>query len=76
MPGGPSQQNAARDLGRRSRWNLLRITQEFDDFLEVLLGFIDAGHVGEGHPAMCPSEAAFGVPNRHGAAGAALHTLH
>jgi hypothetical protein len=49
--GRADEQHAARDLAAEPL-ELLRIAQELDDFLEILLGFIDAGDVGEGDPAM------------------------
>ncbi len=45
------EQHAARDLAAKTL-ELLRITQEFDDFLEILLGLVDTGDVFESHAAM------------------------
>ena len=42
--GRPDQQHAARDA-RAERVELLRVLQELDDFLELRLGLVDAGHV-------------------------------
>ena len=44
--GRPDQQDAARDA-RAERVELLRVLQELDDFLELCLGLVDAGHVVE-----------------------------
>jgi hypothetical protein len=37
-----------------SALELLRIAQELDDLLQVLLGLVDAGHVLEGDAARAP----------------------
>ena len=42
----PDEQDAARDA-RAERVELLRVFQELDDFLELRLGLVDPGHVGE-----------------------------
>ena len=44
--GRPDEQHAARDA-RAERVELLRVLQELDDFLELRLGLVDAGDVGE-----------------------------
>ncbi len=44
--GRPDQQHAARDA-RAERGELLGVLEELDDFLELRLGLVDAGHVGE-----------------------------
>ena len=44
--GRPDEQHAARDA-RAERVELLGELQELDDFLELGLGLVDAGHVGE-----------------------------
>ena len=44
--GRPDEQHAARDA-RAERVELLRVLQELDDFLELGLGLVDAGHVVE-----------------------------
>ena len=44
--GRPDQQDAARDA-RAERVELLRVLEELDDFLELRLGLVDAGHVVE-----------------------------
>ena len=46
--GRPDQEHAARDA-RAEGGELLGILQELDDFLELLLGLVDAGDVREGH---------------------------
>lgn len=45
------EQHATRNLAAETL-ELLRITQEFDDFLEILLGLVDTGNVFESHAAM------------------------
>ena len=44
--GRSDQQDATRDAGTE-RVELLRVLEEFDDFLELRLGLVDAGHVVE-----------------------------
>ena len=44
--GRPDQQDAARDA-RAERVELLRVLEELDDFLELRLGLVHAGHVVE-----------------------------
>ena len=46
VPGGPDEQHAARDA-RAERVELLGVLEELDDFLELRLGLVDAGDVGE-----------------------------
>ena len=61
---GPDQQDAARDAGAE-RVELLRVLEELDDFLELRLGLVDAGHVverddrlvAEEHPGTALAEA-------------------
>ena len=47
VPGGPEQQHALGDLGP-DRAELLGVLQELLDLLQLLDGFVDAGHVVEG----------------------------
>ena len=62
--GRPDEQHAARDA-RAERVELLRVLQELDDFLELGLGLVDAGHVverddglvAEEHPGAALAEA-------------------
>ena len=49
------QQHAARDA-RAERVELLGVLQELDDFLELGLGLVDAGDVGEGHDGLVAEE--------------------
>ena len=51
VPGGPTS-NTPRGMRPPSRWNFAGIAQEFDDLLQVELGFVDAGHILEGDAAM------------------------
>ena len=62
--GRPDEQHAARDA-RAERVELLRVLEELDDFLELGLGLVDAGHVverddglvAEEHPGAALAEA-------------------
>jgi len=45
------QQNATGDLAAQTL-EFLRLAQEFDDLLQILLRLVDAGHILEGDPAM------------------------
>ncbi len=74
--GRTDEQHATRDLAAQAL-ELLRIAQEFDDFLEVLLGFIHAGHIGERHATMRFGEK-FGLrlAEAHCAARTTLHLTH
>ena len=49
--GRPDQQRAARDAPAELL-EFLRVAQELDDLLEILLGLVDAGDVVEGHAAV------------------------
>ena len=49
------EQHAARDA-RAERVELLGVLQELDDFLELRLGLVDAGDVGEGHDRLVAEE--------------------
>ena len=51
----PDQQHAARNA-RAERGELLRVLQELDDFDQLLLGFVDAGDVGEGDRRLVAGE--------------------
>ena len=53
--GRPDEQHAARDA-RAERVELLRVLQELDDFLELGLRLVDAGHVGERHDGLVAEE--------------------
>ena len=55
VPGGPTRQHAARDP-RAERVELLGVLQELDDFLELGLGLVDAGDVGERHDGLVAEE--------------------
>mmetsp|Transcript_809 Transcript_809/g.1489 ORF Transcript_809/g.1489 Transcript_809/m.1489 type:complete len:326 (+) Transcript_809:667-1644(+) len=71
------QQRALGDLAAQAR-ELLRIAQELHDFLELLLGLVDTGHVIKRHPAVLLSqELGLGFAEAHRAAfAAALHPVH
>ena len=53
--GRSDEQHAARDA-RAERVELLRVLEELDDFLELGLGLVDAGHVGERHDGLVAEE--------------------
>ena len=73
VPGGPTRRHAARDAAAEAL-ELLRIAQELDDLLQILLGLVDAGDVLEGDAAMrLGEELRLRLAEAHGAAGAALH---
>ena len=62
------QQHAARNLAAEAL-ELLRIAQELDDLLEVLLGLVDAGDVLERHLALClGQQLGLRLAEAHGAA--------
>ena len=48
VPGRADEQRALRDLAAEAA-ELLRVAQELDDFLKLLLRLVDAGHVVERH---------------------------
>ena len=55
----------------------LRVAQEFHDLLQIDLGFVDAGHVFEGHPPRpLRQQLGFGLAKAHGAPAARLHLAH
>ena len=76
VPGGPTSKHAARDAAAEPL-ELLRVAQELDDLLEVVLGLVHAGDVLEGHAAV-PLGQQLGarLAEAHGAAGARLHLAH
>ena len=51
----PDEEHPARDA-RPERVELLRVLEELDDFLELGLGLVDAGHVGERHDGLVAEE--------------------
>ena len=55
VPGGPDEEDAARDA-RAEGVELLGELQELDDFLELGLGLVDARDVGEGHDLLVAQE--------------------
>ena len=74
--GRADQQHAARDLAAEPL-ELLRVAQELDDLLQVLLGFVDAGDVVEGDAAMrLGQKLGLGLAEAHRPAGAGLHLAH
>ena len=71
--GRADEQHAARNAAAEAL-ELLRIAQELDDLLQVLLGLVDAGDVVEGDAAMrLGQKLRLGLAEAHGPAGAALH---
>ena len=56
---------------------LLRVLQELDDLLKLLLGLVDAGHVVEGDAAvLLGQQPGAGLAEAHGLAAARLHLAH
>ena len=75
-PGRPDQQDALRDLAAEAL-EFLRVLEEIDDFLELLLGLVDAGHVLEGHPPEALGQKPrAGLAETHRLAAAGLHLAH
>ena len=73
VPGGPTR-STPRGIRPPSRWIFSGIAQEFDDLLQILLGFIDAGNVLEGDAAMrLGQHLGARLAKAHRLAGAALH---
>ena len=71
--GRPDKQHAARNAAAETL-ELLRIAQEFDDLLQILLGFVDAGDVFKRDAALrLGQKLRFRLAKAHRAAGAALH---
>ena len=72
----PDQETALRNLAAQAL-ELMRVLQKFDDFLEFLLGLVDAGDILE-----CDAAGLFGQQPRarlaepHGLAAARLHLAH
>jgi hypothetical protein len=71
------EQRALRDLAAEAR-ELLRVAQELDDLLELLLGLVDTGDVVEGDLArLLGQQLGLRLAEAHGAAAAAaLHPVH
>ena len=70
------QQHALRDLTAQAL-EFLRIAQEFDNFLKLRLGFINAGDIIKGHTALLfRQQLGAGFAETHGATTAALHLAH
>ena len=55
VPGGPTS-STPRGMRAPERVELLRVLEELDDFLELGLGLVDAGHVGERHDGLVAEE--------------------
>ncbi len=71
--GRADQQRALRDAAAEAL-EFLRVLQELDDFLELLLGLVDAGDVLEGDAAVALGQKpGLGLAEAHGLAAAALH---
>ena len=62
----------------RRAWRTARVLEELDDFLELLARLVDAGDVGEGHPALLFGQhAGAALAEAHRArAGVLLHLAH
>ena len=74
--GRADEQHAARNLAAEPL-EFLRIAQEFDDFLEILLGLVDTGHVLEGDAAVRFGEQlGLRLAEAHRPSGARLHLAH
>ena len=70
------QQHALGDLAAQAL-ELLRVLQELDDFLKLLLRLVDAGDVIECHPAdLLGQQARPRFAEAHGLAAAGLHLAH
>ncbi len=74
--GRPDQQQALGDLAAEAL-EFLRILEEFDDFLEFLLGFVDAGDVLEGDATvLLVQQLGARLAEAHGLAAPRLHLAH
>ena len=74
--GRADQQRAARDAAAEPL-EFLRVAQELDDLLQVVLGLVDAGDVLEGHAAVpLGQQLRLGLAEAHGASAARLHLAH
>ena len=70
------EQRAARNASAEAL-ELLRVAQELDDLLQVVLGFVDAGDVLERDAAVAlGQQLGARLAKAHGAAGAGLHLAH
>ena len=72
-----NKQRALRNLSAQTR-EFLRVAQEFHDFFQLFLGFINAGDIVKGHAAMLFGQhLGFGFAKTHGpATTTALHPVH
>ena len=67
------EKNALGDLAAEAG-ELLGVLEELDDLLELLLGLVDAGDVGEGHLLLVGrQQPCLGLAERHGLGAAGLH---
>lgn len=74
--GRADQQHAAWNTAAKTL-EFLRIAQEFDDFLEILFGFVDAGDILERDATMSLCQKLrLRLAEAHGAARPALHLAH
>ena len=74
--GGADQQHAFGDASAELL-ELLRLTQEFDDFLQLFFGFFDAGHILERHLLLLRGmQAGARLAEAQGLVAAALHLAH
>jgi hypothetical protein len=73
---GAHQQNAFGNSAAQPG-EFFRVFQKFDNFSQLLLGFIDTGHILEGHFLLLIGQKARpAFSEGHGFAAAALHLTH
>src|SRR5690606_815277 len=74
--GRANEQNAPRNLAAKTL-ELLRIAQEFDDFLKILLGFVHTGNILESNAAMrFRQKLGLRLTEAHRTARTTLHLAH
>ena len=76
VPGGPDQQHALGDLAAETL-EFLRVLQKFDDFLQLALRLVDAGHILERDASLLFGQhAGTALAEPHGTAATGLHLAH